>query len=271
MTHPNNVKIEIANLVVSLSCHPPSLHKHLRKRYHKFLTEDKAQIEAHIELSGKERPNALLEPKTTFNKDTVRFTSPGFQGEIDLKTKKAQLRLSSATPIEEIDYLIRVIYAVLAFESGGLLFHSAGIVRDGQSFLFFGHSGSGKTTVSRLSPQYLTLNDDLLILMPQGDGWQAHGTPFWNPSQTRPSAQHAPLAGLFRLVQDKNVHLEKISKGQALAELIGNIPIIPLSAPRNLPLLHRLETLIDAIPIYHLHFLPDDSFWQIIQKQFNIS
>lgn len=270
MTPPNNVKLAIANLIVSLSCHPKSLHEQLRKRYYKFLAEGEAQIEAHIKLSGEKRPNALEERGTIFNGNTVRFTVPGFQGEIDLKTKKTRLQLSSAMPIEEIDYLLRVIYAVLAFESGGLLFHSAGIVRDGQSFLFFGNSGSGKTTVSRLSPQYLTLNDDLLILMPHGDGWQAHGTPFWNPSQTQPSAQHAPLAGLFHLVQDKSVRLKKMSKGQALAELIGNIPIIPLSAQRNLPLLHRLEALIDSTPIYHLHFLPDDSFWQIIQEQFDL-
>lgn len=270
MTSANNVKLSIANLTVSLSCQPESLNQHLHKRYKKFLTEDNAQIEAQIALAGKTRPNALEERGTIFKGDDIYFTAPGFEGKINLQSKTAHLQLSSTMPIEEIDYFLRVIYAALAFDSGGLLFHSAGIVREGEAFLFFGHSGSGKTTVSQLSSQYLTLNDDLLLLLPHKNGWQAYGTPFWNPSQTTPSPQHAPITGLFRLVQDKTVQLKKMNTSQAIAELLGNIPVIPLSAQKNAQLLKRLEALLTVIPIYHLHFIPDDSFWKVIQEQFNL-
>ena len=68
---------------------------------------------------------------------------------------------------EEVEYFLRVIYALLVFQAGGLLFHAAGIVRDGQCYLFFGHSGSGKTTVARLSSTDLVLNDDLVVLIPR--------------------------------------------------------------------------------------------------------
>ena len=261
--------VEIAGLRVSVSCQPTTLNGQLRDRYHKFLPRAEAQLDAQmdaqVQLSGRLRPHPLLERGTVFEGDSVHFTAPGFQGEVDPKRGKATLRLSSAAPIEEIDYLLRVIYAVLAFKAGGLLFHAAGIVRDGRTFLFFGPSGSGKTTVSRLSTNYLTLNDDLLILIPGRDGWQAHGTPFWNPTQAPPSNQHAPLGALIRLVQDKDVHLKKMSKGQALAELVGSVPVIPLSSQQLPVLLKRLENLANSIPTYHLHFRLDDSFWEVVQ------
>lgn len=256
----------IAGLRVSVSCQPKTLNSKLRARYRKFLTHAEAQVEAQVQLVGDLRPHPLLGRGTLFEGERVRFSAPGFQGGIDPKRGTASLQLSSASPIEEVDYFIRVIYALLAFGAGGMLFHSAGIVREGQAFLFFGPSGSGKTTVSRLSSDYLTLNDDLLVLLPLGDGWQVYGTPFWNPSQTRPSSQHAPLAGLFRLVQDKDVYLKKMSKSRALAELAGSVPVIPLSGRLLPPLLERLAGLANAIPIYHLHFLPDDSFWEVIRE-----
>ena len=263
---PNNTPftLQIANLNISVSCQPPILNQKLRERYRQFLSDAQPELEANIQVSGRLRPHALLERGTQFHGDCVQFTAPGFQGKIDPTLNTAHLQLSSATPIEDIDYFIRVIYAVLAFKAGGFLFHSAGIVREGRAILFFGHSGSGKTTITRLSTSYQTLNDDLLVILPVGDVWIVHGTPFWNPTQSPPSNQHAPLAGLFRLVQDKEVYLKEMSQSQALAELAGSVPVISLSNKHLPTLLTRLNTLANDTPIYHLHFLPDDSFWNVI-------
>jgi len=163
-----------------------------------------------------------------------------------------------------------VAYALLVFEVGGLMFHTAGIVRKGKAHLFFGHSGSGKTTVSRVSDTDTILNDDLLILLPQPGKdpanfkWMAYSTPFWNPTQVQPTRESAPVVGIYRLVQDRDVFLEPMGSGQALAEMISNIPVIPDDPARGTELLNRGTTFLKEVPAYRLHFLPDNSFWDVI-------
>jgi hypothetical protein len=136
--------------------------------------------------------------------------------------------------------------------------------------LFFGHSGSGKTTVARVSRDDIVLNDDLLLLIPGNSGenrkirWIANATPFWNPTQVSPSNHSGPVVGLYRLVQDIEVYLEPMGAGQALAELISNIPVIPDDPSRIEILLNRVNEFLESVPAYRLHFLPDDSFWNVI-------
>jgi hypothetical protein len=201
-----------------------------------------------------------------FYHNTRCFTSAGCDGTIDIESGAAWLHLSPRQPVADVDYCLRVVYALLAFRSGGLLFHAAGVVRDGQAFLFFGHSGSGKTTIARHSPDGSILNDDLVLLMPDVGGWLVYATPFWNPSQVGPSGpRSAPLTMLLRLVQAKQVVLEEMSQGQALAELVSCVPIVATDTPHSQDLLARSLHILQRVPVYRLHFLPDATFWQAVE------
>ncbi len=199
-----------------------------------------------------------------FRDRVLYFNDDDFRGYIDEQNGHGQLEVKSSHPEDSLDYYLRAIYALLAFRVEGLLFHAAGIVRNGRAYLFYGHSGSGKTTVARLSPNSLVLNDDLVILLPFSGGWRVHATPFWNPTQVRPTRQSAPLAGMYRLVQSKEVFLRKMSTAQSLAELVSNVPIIPEDRSRNADLLRRGIQLLESTPAFQLHFLPDNSFWSVI-------
>lgn len=176
------------------------------------------------------------------------------------------LRLSSAQPVEDIDYFLRVVLALLVHQSGGVLMHTAGIIRNGHVYLFFGHSGSGKTTVCKASADdYTILNDDLILLVPQGKNWLAHGTPFWNPTQIKPANRNAPVAKMmYLLIQDTRVYTQKLAPGKATAALISNVPVIPQDKDRSAQLLKVLSQLQSNSPVYELHFLPDNSFWDVI-------
>lgn len=209
-----------------------------------------AEVEFHYESGGSK----------------ISFDQSGFSGNIDLLQRKAELFTSETRIIETTDYLLRIIFALLIFQEGGILFHGAGIIRNGMAFVFFGHSGAGKSTVARHSTNDIVINDDLVVLMPSGNTWVVYATPFWNPTQVQPVPASAPLAGLYRLIQDKQVYLLPIGSGQALAELISNIPVVPDNPFLNAELFIRGKQILDKIPIYQLHFLPDDSFWQVVEK-----
>ncbi len=267
----HSLDLVIAGIGLRLICNEIEVIKVLRNRYQDFLKVGQPHLIAELTIQGRHRPSSLLDPGLVFKKKGLQFTAEGYEGFVSHQEGKAELCLSSIQPVEDIEYFLRICYAILAFENAGFLFHAAGIVKENQAYLFFGHSGSGKTTVARVSKQYLVLNDDLVMLVPETKlaqdkpVWMAYATPFWNPTQVKPSAQRAPIAGLYRLVQNKNVFLEAMSKGQALAELISNVPVIPDDPQRNDGLIHRCLQILTTIPAHRLHFLPDDSFWKVIK------
>jgi hypothetical protein len=178
----------------------------------------------------------------------------------------AQLTVISPHPFEPIDYFLRAALALLAFEAGGVLFHAAGLARRSNGYAFFGHSGSGKTTVTRVSSEAVILNDDLVVLLPQAGRWLLCATPFTNPSQVRPAKPQAvPLAALYRLVQDQRVFVEPIDPAAAIAEVIASSPVVSADPDRAADLLARAERLVSVVPVQRLHFLPDPSFWAVVQ------
>lgn len=260
----------VAGINVLITSTNSSLLAALQTRYQDYLDDGEVKLEVIINLKGRSRESSLLDTGTTFNDKRCVFTAPGYEGYIEIDKKYGELNLSSRRPVEEVDYYLRVAYALLAFEAGGLMFHTAGIVRKGEAHLFFGHSGSGKTTVSRMSKKDIVLNDDLLILLPRSSGkqedknWIASSTPFWNPSQVQPTRRSAPVAGIYRLVQSHDVYLEPMGPGQALAEMISNVPVIPDDPARGTELLNRGTSILREVPAYRLHFLPDDTFWDVI-------
>lgn len=239
----------------------------LQPWYASFRVKNTPDFFAHIDFIKDSRQEGFPLPDFFFQDGILHFGDPWFSGWIDSKEKKGYLTLQAAQPAAGVEYFLRFLFALLAFDSGGFLMHSAGLVRRESAYLFFGHSGSGKTTVARLSAQDRVLNDDLILLRPSQKGWMAYGTPFWNQTQVKPRNLHAPLAGLFRLVQSKQVFLEKLNPAQSLAEVLSSIPILSKDPSRNALLIERMVALIEAIPVMRLHFLPDDTFWQVVDSR----
>ncbi|MCI0521387.1 MAG: hypothetical protein L0Z70_14160 [Chloroflexi bacterium] len=258
------LSVEAGGLAVRLECDREDVLARLARRYRGFESQQSQALNLQAEVVPGGRAGSCLQAELLFSQDGLSLRAAEYNGEIHLGSGQGKLRLGERGAEEGLEYFMRAAYALLAFEAGGLLFHGAGIVRGGRAFIFFGASGCGKTTVARLSLQEAILNDDLLLLMPEENRWRVYATPFWNPTQARPRAASAPLAGLFRLEQDKQVYLAALSRGQALAELVASAPVISADAGRSAALMQRAAGLLAGVPVYRLHFLPDTSFWSLV-------
>jgi hypothetical protein len=238
----------------------------LSHQFEGFLTGEDIQVEMVVRVINGDVEIALSEQPLFFENEAVIVKTAGLEGLIRCEKGFAEINLPETKWIENTEYFLRLVTALQVFYGGGLMFHAAGIVKDDCAYLFFGHSGAGKTTVARNSPGAIILNDDLVILTRENETWRAHATPFSNPTQVNPVNQSAILQSIYRLVQDDHVYLESMSTGQAFAEVLANVPVIPEHPGWRGDLLIRCQALIDTLPVYKLHFLPDGSFWKVIGK-----
>jgi hypothetical protein len=136
--------------------------------------------------------------------------------------------------------------------------HGAGLILDGRGFVFFGPSGIGKTTTSRLGLARggALLNDDRVALRPDGPGWRVCGTP-WHGEEPRVSPDSAPLRGVVRLRQGQENHLRRLDPLEGLSELLACalIPFFQREAIEHaVDLLGRLQ---DSVPFWELTFRPE--------------
>ncbi len=263
----NSFRLNIAGIHAEIICPAPKVVSILKHRYSAFLVEEKTSVQAHtISINLENGIFAKTEEKEpSFDETCISFGYPGFIGNVNPAVDISKLTIATKTPIEDIDYFLRVVYAALAFRAGGFMFHAAGIARGGKGYLFFGHSGSGKSTVARLTDGGLVLNDDLLVLLPDKNHWRAYGTPFSNPTQVHPSPGDVTVTALFRLVQNTQVYLEKMDAGLALGEMVTNIPVLSAHPSLCAELLARCSNVLSSIPAYRLNFLPDSSFWSVVE------
>ncbi|MEW6756976.1 MAG: hypothetical protein AB1347_02045 [Acidobacteriota bacterium] len=163
-----------------------------------------------------------------------------------------------------IENTLRWVVADLALESHGFVLHASGLVRNGRAYLFFGHSGAGKSTVASLSPDCLLLSDDLVLLVRREGTWMAATTPFAGTlPQTHKQAGLYPLAALYRLVQAPEDFVQPLSLAEAAGRVLSCCPFVTDPPARQDRLFPLVEACCRAVPVRALHFTKSRTFWAL--------
>jgi len=187
------------------------------------------------------------------------FAIDGAEGEICLCENPIE------SPERSIENFLRVAFSWRAARLGGLLLHASGLVRQGRAYLFFGPSGIGKTTIARLSPYELLLNDDCIHVTSRAPVFMASGVCF-KAGEDRRAQGSFPVAGLFRLVQSTRAACDRIPAARAVGELMTSIPFVterPEGAER---LFGTVEAMVRAVPVMRLQFRLSPDFWNPIEE-----
>jgi len=269
--------IDIAGWRVQIGCRPMDLAGAIADRYANFITTEPPDLIADIVWENQvdtdsALPDTLPAIKVLADRRGFQLDGPGFSATIDDTLTAASLVIDGIDPMEAVECFARVVYALLAQQRGGLLLHAAGLLVEredggaGQVNLFFGQSGSGKSTVVKLSPQAKVLNDELVLLRPTDAGWIACGTPFWNREATGRQAEmvRGTVAGLYKLVQDTDVFVEPLTGATAIAELVANCPVVNSTSTLLPEVLALCRRLARELPAYRLHFRQAPDFWDLL-------
>ncbi len=105
---------------------------------------------------------------------------------------------------------------------GVVLLHAGGAVVRGRGLVFAGHSGDGKTTLTRLLARegIELLSDERIAIARTGNGFVAHGTP-WPGEGNVVSRESRPLGGLFVLRKAASHRLGTSPPSVVLPELLA--------------------------------------------------
>ena len=201
----------------------------------------------------------------------VTSTSGGFKYErrdfrMNVDTANKSMEGSCAPNMFSFDSCLRVFFTAYLLDLGGVLVHGAGVVSHDRSFLFFGVSGSGKTTTARLSAPRKVLSDELTIIRRVGDGIRAFGTPFWGELQKNGENINAPLAGLNLLLKDTEAFLKPMSPRDALTALLPCVLFFSQDPKLVNRVLNIVADITATTPAHAMHFLPDNTFWRLFEN-----
>ena len=301
------VKLDIGGMCVLIAAPRPEVIAHIRDRYHAFLSDKKPDFEIEMALKEDvdtagflDVPREmLLEPAGrgshsraaedwgwgpgpgTESADSQAASKPhvshldrlillqrsDFAGCLDLKARRGKAIFEKAMGPFAVESFLRISYSFLAVEHGGLLLHSAGVLRDGHAYIFPGQSGTGKSTIASLATARETvLSDEMVVIRKRGEGYLVYSTPFYgtNPSAGRNIA--APLRAAFLPVKDQAVYLKEARPAQVLSKLLASVLFFGQEPALSRRLMDIGADVAARVPFYEMHFRRDGSFWECIAE-----
>ncbi len=171
--------------------------------------------------------------------------------------------------------LLRAFYTLShQNDEKSILVHSCAVIKNDLVYIFTGKSGSGKTTIANLSINKGTiLHDEFVVIHKNNNNFLVQGTPFHTklPVNTELSA---PLRAIFFLKHGKELKIYNANNSQAFIELMRQI--VPpesfdlnglhISCKQMNVVMDIYANLVSSVPCYFMEFLPDSSFWHIIER-----
>jgi len=261
----SELSIAVAGLRTAVVTRDPDVAGVVRDRYKGFLSP--GEPDWRIEIDVRAAAGRLSDDDVVVSREggpgEFLVTRGNFAGTVDLRQRRGTVTLADSNEFA-IDSFVRILYSLALVEARGLVVHAASLIRNGGAYLFCGRSGSGKTTIARLSPDATLLSDELSIVSLAEATARCHGTPFWGELARAGEDRAAPVAGIYFLHHGSRHAVEAIKPRQALERLLPNVLFFAREADLTARVLSIAADLVEAVPCFDLAFRLDPGFWEAI-------
>ncbi len=194
--------------------------------------------------------------------DVITFKRADYKIEVDHGYKKAKIMAYDELALKHAT--MNLYSAFIVHHNWGILLHSSCAVDNEQAHIFTGHSGAGKSTAAELSQPRLLLSDEATIVKVQTGSVMIYNSPFRSELHAKEVEQPIPLASIQLLYQaPRNVRIQQ-RKSVALVELIDKVFYWSYRKEQVSQLMKLLKQVADEVPVYHLHFQKNNTFWELI-------
>ena len=266
------IRIEVEGLDAELAAA-------MRARYGSYADSGVEQENAALRVRlAREAVDYFIEPPTSaeFNPvwlacdgTLIRYVGHQLAGWFDTRARRGEILLSRGTyepELRALENYVRCAVAWCAAERGGALVHAASAVRNGKGYLFFGASGAGKSTLASVNARGRVVSDDLSLVLPRrGGGLDLVGHPFVGPMETEePAVGRVPLSAGFRIVKAVTAEVRAVPRPLVFGQLVGSLTFVAEAFQQRPDVFASVEAAFAEVPLLHLHFLKDDSYWDAI-------
>ena len=161
----------------------------------------------------------------------------------------------------QVNTSLMIMFTFVGAMKGSLLLHSSVIRREGEANLFFGVSGTGKSTHSRLWLTYVKdadlMNDDNPVIRFEGDRLVVYGTP-WSGKTLCYRNVKAPVRAMVRLEQAPENVIERLYSLNAYASVIAATSTIRWDRGVMDKIIPVVERIAGEVPCWQLSCRPDE-------------
>ena len=279
MAHEREYRLRVGEVVIGLVCPDTAFARAMAEYFAQASDPAEPQVRLDLKLvphtENPEVPNSLILYKTV-GPNGFDIADGLIRGHYDPTTGAGELHVKT---ILTNGRMTRVFEQILyqAFHSArqragydACLIHSAGVIKDGDGFLFVGPSDAGKTTIARLSADHTVLNDEMNLVEFRPDGIRLVGTPFNGHFRTKQPG-NAPLAAVILLGKGHKHALEPMGSGEATGAIaiqitppVGLDQLADDTTPQTM--LDLSSRLVLATEVRKLVFTPDAGFWPLLTR-----
>ncbi|UCC88245.1 MAG: hypothetical protein JSV81_02775 [Anaerolineales bacterium] len=219
---------------------------------------------------GESEADALAgsKPKVAHLGHKILFQRSDFAGCMDIQAGQGRNIFGKNMLPFAVESFLRICYSFLAVEHGGLLLHSAGVLRGDNGYIFPGQSGTGKSTIASLVTKHERVLSDEMVVVRIRDGQQlVYSTPFYGTNESAEQNIRADLKAAFLPIKDDEVYLKETRPAQALSKLLASVLFFGQEVALNQHLMDISAGVVAQVPFYEIHFRRDDSFWACIAER----
>ena len=264
MTKKIECVVEIGKIAITLRTDSQHFLDLLCQRYAGFLSSSQPELALDLDLTS---PGSVSDDDVRVRREGKQWLLErgDFQARWDPLTGRGHIR-QSPNPYA-LDSILRILHSLVLTDRGGFLLHAASAICDGQAYLFSGVSGAGKTTLTRLAPDSVTLlTDEISYVRPSPFGYSAHGTPFAGELGKAGENTAAPVSALFFLEKGRENRVDELPPVEAVRRLMRNILFFAEDHELVEKLLATACDFVQKVPVRRLTFYPDARVWDEIRN-----
>ena len=177
--------------------------------------------------------------------------------------------MGGKTTLFQVNTSLMIQYTFATAGLGTLLLHASVTRYEGRGNLFFGVSGTGKSTHSRLWHEYVPgsdlMNDDNPIIRWEDGRFLVYGSP-WSGKTLCYRNVVAPVNALVRLEQFPENRIERLQPLQAYASVIAAVSTIRWNHDIMSLLIPTIERVAMNVPCFQLRCRPDEEAVQVCKE-----
>lgn len=261
------LSLEIAGVGIECITRDSKVHQFSRNFFKDYLSNARAETTVYIESSKQLELWNDPDPEFTLSKNTA------FHRDFAAKIDGNSIYAVVGPEIEDaLHNLLRWVLPPLLLRKNALLLHGAGLVYENQGYVFFGHSGAGKSTISQLvkkvQPDAQLLGDDAVIVSTSKNKIYLHSAPLGcGYSKKAPPKFSVPVRSFVALCQSRKNQLLALSISEQVQALAASTMQLDASILGEQTLDLCAKITATHPPIKKLFFTKDTGFWNLLNQR----